>query len=235
MSERTVGTGALTMPEALALLLFQPRHGSFAGEGLPLMVALGGAALVELAASGHAQLEPGASLLGPRARPVVGPPPEDPLLRSAWQRMPATPTGLRTLVVRIGPSLREAAVERLVERGVIERRRRRLLGLIPTTSLHDAGTGERERLLGPVRAALLDGHAADAHTAALAGLLSASDALPALHADIPWSSAVHRHGKAFERGDRGANAASQAVLAAALVQVASGLAAGTAAAIAAER
>lgn len=235
MSDGGLGTGVLTMPEAVALLLFQPRHGAFAGEGLPLMVSLGGAALVELAAGGHVQLEPGAALLGPRARPVVGAPPEDPVLRRAWRRMPGTATGLRTLVVRIGPSLREVVVDRLVERGVLDRRRRRLLGLIPTTSLHDAGTGERERLLAPVRAALVDGEPTDARTAALAGLLSASDALPALHADIPWSSAVHRHSKAFERGDRGANAASQAVLAAALVQVASGLAAGTAAAIATER
>lgn len=235
MSDGSLGTGVLTMPEAVALLLFQPRHGAFAGEGLPLMVALGGAALVELAAGGHVQLEPGATLLGPRARPVVGAPPEDPVLRSAWRRMPGTAIGLRTLVVRIGPSLREVVVDRLVERGVLDRRRRRLLGLIPTTSLHDAGTGERERLLAPVRAALVDGEPADARTAALAGLLSASDALPALHAEIPWSGAVHTHGKAFERGDWGAKAASQAVLAAALVQVASGLVAGTASAIASEQ
>jgi hypothetical protein len=80
-------------------------------------------------------------------------------------------------------------------------------------------TGTRERLLVPVRTALVDGTEPDARTATQIALLSASNNLPAMHADIPWSGEVYKRGKRFERGDWGAKAASDVILSTLVVQI----------------
>ncbi|MHC5797081.1 GOLPH3/VPS74 family protein [Lacisediminihabitans sp. FW035] len=203
-----------TLPEVVMLLLFNPRDGTIAGEGLPLMYTLGGALLAELAIRGHIELDDGQR----RAR-AVGDPPADLLLRGAWERIPTTGIGIRPLVVDIGTRSRESTLNRLVERGEVLRVPRRFLGIIPTHALEGGDTGTRERLLGPVRAALADGTAPDSRTAAVIALLSASKNLPAMHADIPWSGDIYTRGKEFERGEWGAKAASDVIVATLVAQV----------------
>jgi hypothetical protein len=75
-------------------------------------------------------------------------------------------------------------------------------------------------LLAPVRAALVDGEEPETRTAALIALLSASNSLPAMHADIPWSGDIYTRGRKFERGDWGAKAASDVILSAFVAQLA---------------
>jgi hypothetical protein len=122
-------------------------------------------------------------------------------------------------VVDIGARSRESTLNRLVARGDIRREPHRLLGFIPTHALKGGDTDTRDRLLGPVRAALVDGAEPDARTAVLVALLSASKNLAAMHADIPWSGDVYTRGKKFERGDWGAKAASDVILSTLVVQV----------------
>jgi hypothetical protein len=122
-------------------------------------------------------------------------------------------------VADIGTRSRESTLNRLVARGDIRQEPRRLLGFIPTHALKGGDTGTRERLLVPVRTALVDGTEPDARTATLVALLSASNNLPAMHADIPWSGDVYKRGKKFERGDWGAKAASDVILSTLVVQV----------------
>jgi hypothetical protein len=204
----------MTLPEAVMLLLFDPRSGAIAGEGQSLMYTLGGAMLAELVARGHVELDD-------RKRRVhaVGDAPEDSLLRGAWERVPESATGIRGLVADIGARSRESTLNRLVARGDVRREPRRLLGFIPTHALKGGETDTRDRLLGPVRAALVDGAEPDARTAVLVALLSASKNLAAMHADIPWSGDVYTRGKKFERGDWGAKAASDVILSTLVVQV----------------
>lgn len=208
------GGADVTLPEAVMLLLFNPRNGTIAGEGQLLMHTLGGAMLVELAVRGHIEVDD-------RKRRVraVGQAPEDLLLRGAWERIPESATGIRGLVVDIGSRSRESTLNRLVARGDISQEPYRLLGFIPTHALKGGDTGTRERLLVPVRTALVDGAEPDARTATLIAMLSASNNLPAMHADIPWSGEVYKRGKRFERGDWGAKATSDVILSTLVVQI----------------
>lgn len=204
----------VTLPEAVMLLLFDPRSGTIAGEGQSLMYTLGGAMLIELAARDHIELDDKRR----RVR-AVGHGPEDSLLRGAWERVPATATGIRALVMDVGARSRESTVDRLVARGDIRREPRRFLGIFPSHALSGGDTGARDRLLVPVRSVLVDGAEPDTRTATLVALLSASKNLAAMHADIPWSGEVYSRGKKLERGDWGARAASDAILSALVTQI----------------
>jgi hypothetical protein len=199
-----------TLAEDLLLLLLDPRHGTIAGEGLPLYHVLAGGVLVELALAEDVTIDDRTTWSGRRVR-ATGEPPADPLLRSTWDRLADRPVDVHQLIAETGPGLRAPVLDRLVERGDLVRERRRLLGVLPSTALRLGGTGRREAVLAPVRAALVDGAEPDTRTAALAGLLSASGSLPQLHREIPWSGAVHDRGKELERGAWGSEAAAEAV------------------------
>jgi hypothetical protein len=195
--------------EDLLLLLFDPRSGTFAGEGT-LFYTLAGAALTELALQGRVEIEDRPSLLGPKARAVGDAPPADDLLRGVWEQLQGKPKGVQGLLAGVGPQLRAPVIERLVEGGHVARRRRKVLGLFSTTRLIDGGSSRRRQLLRAVRPVLVDGVDPDPRTAALAALLSASGSLPMLYRDIPWSGDVYTRGKVLETGDWGAAAAGEA-------------------------
>lgn len=202
------------LPEAVMLLLFDPRSGTIAGEGQSLMYTLGGALLIELAARGHVELDD-----KQRRVRAVGHAPEDPLLRAAWERVPKTASGIRALVMDVGARSRESTLNRLVARGDIRQEPYRFLGIFPSHRLSGGDTGTRDRLLVPVRSALVDGTEPDARAATLIALLSASKNLAAMHADIPWSGEVYHRGKKLERGDWGAKATSDAILSTLVTQI----------------
>jgi len=207
-------TDGTTLPELVMLLLFNPRDGTIAGEGTSLLYTLGGAMLTELAVRGHVELD----TAGRRAH-AVGDAPADPLLRGAWERIPTTGGGIRSLVIDIGTRSRESTVNALIMRRELRQVPHRFLGLFPTHALEAGDTDTRERLLGPIRAALADGVEPDSRTATLIALLSASGSIPAMHADIPWTGDVYTRGKTFERGEWGAQAASDIIMAALVSQV----------------
>ena len=196
--------------EDLLLLLFDPSSGTFRGEGSALFHALAGAVLTELALAGQVRIDDRSFLRGREVR-AVGDPPADPLLRPTWERLARRPTDAYALILEIGPSLRAGFVARLEKRGHLRREPRRFLGLIPTTALVDGGTSRRDDLLAAVRPVFVDGVDPDQRTAALAALVSASGALPAMHREIPWSGAVYTRGVALQKGDWGASAAGDAV------------------------
>ena len=216
LSEGTAASAGAqaTLPEDVMLLLFNPRNGSISGEGLTLMYTLGGALLTELAIRGHIEVDS-----GKRSARAVGDAPADPLLRGAWERIPTVARGMRSLVVDIGPRSRESTLNALVTKGEIRQVPHRILGLFTTNALEGGDTDTRERLLGPVRAALIDGVVPDSRTGALIALLSASKNLPAMHADIPWSGDIYTRGKEFERGEWGAKAASDIIVSTLVAQV----------------
>lgn len=167
--------------------------------------------LTELALEGQVEIDERTTLRGREVHAVIGDPPADPLLRTTWERLAERSTDVGALILEIGPTLRQSMIDRVVERGHIRREKRRFLGMIPTTSLVDGGTARRDELLDAVRPVLIDGADPDLRAGALAALLSASDALPTLDPDIPWSGAVYTRGKELQRGDWGPAAAGAAV------------------------
>ncbi|MEV8273317.1 GPP34 family phosphoprotein [Microbacterium sp. NPDC077184] len=202
------------------LLLFQPDSGTIAGENV-LFYVLGGAAVTDLALTGAVEVD-GRRLF---ARPVSATGderPEDELVAPVWDYLQKKPRDVQTVLAAVGPNLREPALERLVARGELRAETRKTLGLFPSTH-YTLGGDRRAELIAGVRAALVGGADPDARTAALAGLLSASDTLPWFDREIPWNSAVYTRGKAFEQGDWGAAAAASAVARTVVAGVASSL------------
>lgn len=200
---------APTLAEDLLLLLFQPSSGTIAGEGT-LFYVLGGAVLADLSLRGHVQVAASATTGAGRLETLGARPPDDPLLRPAWDYLDEKPRRTQTVLAAIGPPLRTPVLERLVERGDVEQTERRRL-FLRTRSLGEGRTGRREQLLAQVRAVLVDGAEPTARTAALAGLLSGSGWLHQLHPEIPWTSSVIGRAKELEQGSWGAGAAAEAV------------------------
>ncbi|MET7410518.1 MULTISPECIES: GOLPH3/VPS74 family protein [Streptomyces] len=198
--------------EDLTLLMFDDASGAIAGAGT-LYYTQGGAVLVELAQAGRLRVDRrDVGMDGVRVHAVAGAPLSDPVLREAHRKVSARTRGVNTLLIEIGTGLREAVLDRLVERGMVRRERKKVLGLFPTTSLSAADTRHKQAVLERVRAVLVDEEEPDARTAALIGLLSASGTLPSLHRVIPWSGKVYQRAKRLEQDSWGAEAVNTAVL-----------------------
>ncbi|MBU7597147.1 GPP34 family phosphoprotein [Streptomyces sp. P38-E01] len=212
--------------EDLMLLMTDDRSGAVAGAGT-LYYTLGGAVLVELGLDGQvAADENDTGLNGLRVRAVAGDLPTDPLLRTAHDTVASRVRGVQTLLIEIGTGLHATVTDRLVERGLLLRRSRTVLGLFRTTSTRVADTGHKRELLARLRATLVDGAEPDSRTAALAGLLAASGTLPTLHRSIPWSGEVFLRAKQLEQDSWAAEAVNSAVM-----RTMAAVSAGTAAAV----
>lgn len=74
--------------------------------------------------------------------------PDDPLLLEVWERLRRKPIGAQALLAEIGPQLRGPLLDRVVDAGHVGRLRRRILVLVPSTSLVDGGSPRRAELLG---------------------------------------------------------------------------------------
>lgn len=198
------------LAEDLMLMLFQPESGTIAGENT-LFYVLGGAILAELAHTGAVSITDEGLLRGPIITAVGTEPPTDELLSLAWQYVTGKPRGIQTVLAAIGPGLRAPLLERLILRGEVRRERRRILGLIPSSTLVDGDTGRRDILMGAMRAVLVDGVPPDTRTASLTALVYASGTLSWFSREIPWTSAVIDRAEQLKAGDWGADAAAQAV------------------------
>jgi hypothetical protein len=189
--------------EDLALLLMDDESGTPAAAGT-LHYTMGGAVLVELALAGLVEVED-------RKVHVTGEAPEDPLLRSGYEKVAEKPRSVDSLLVRIGADTWSAVVERLIERGMVAREKKRVLGLFRMTVLPATDTRHEQEVRQRIRAVLVDGATPDARTAALTALLSASGALPMLRPQLAWSGDVARRAKELEQGNWGAEAVGAAV------------------------
>ncbi|RKW70227.1 GOLPH3/VPS74 family protein [Galactobacter caseinivorans] len=196
------------LTEDVLLLLFQPASGSIAGENT-LYYVLGGAALGDLALMGRVEVAK-ATLLSTKVQTVGKGEPSDPLLDSAWNYLEKKPRDVQTVLAAVGPPLRAQVIDRLVERGDLNRKKAKMLGIFPSSKL-SLGSARREELITQVRAALLDGQTPSPRIAASIALLSASGTLPQFHKEIPWSGQVYHRAKEIERGDWGASATAEAV------------------------
>ena len=194
--------------EDVLLLLFQPRSRTIAGENT-LFYVLGGAVVADLALAERIETRP-SGRFSSAVHARGGVPPADPLLEPAWTYIAERPRDVQTVLAGFGPHLRGPVLDRLVERGDLDRAATKVLGLFPSTRL-SLGGSRRGALLADARAALLGEADPSPRTAAIAALLSASGALPQLHPDIPWNSVVATRGTQFQHGDWGASAAASAV------------------------
>lgn len=207
MTHDTAPTDALVVDD-LALLLFDPRTGAVVGDGMPLFHVLAGAVLIDLVVADRVRLEHPRRGLD-QVRTVGGTRPGTPVLATAWDEIDRKPMDVYTMVLVLGPRLRDPVLDRLVERGHLRREPGR--GLFRVARLVEADGTRRRDLVAAMRDVLVDGAPPSTHHAAVAALLSASGQLAAMHADIPWSGEVHTRGKKLERSAWAATTAGQAV------------------------
>jgi hypothetical protein len=137
---------------------------------------LGGALLIELAITGAVEVEEKKGLWrSAKVRALPGRSPEDPVLRAAYDVVLAKERGAQELVERLGKGVKEQLADRLVDRGILERRQGRVLGLFPRTRWPAADTSHEDALLRALTAALVQGAQPDERTGALVALLAAID------------------------------------------------------------
>jgi hypothetical protein len=118
---------------------------------------------------------------------------------------------VQTLILEIGTRLWEPLTDRLVERGLIRREKKKVLGLFRMNMLPADDPTHEAALRRDIRAVLEDGADPDTRTAAVIALLSSSGTLPMLRPALPWSSTVHKRAKDLENGNWGAKAVNTAV------------------------
>ena len=160
-----------TIAEDLVLLLLDPRSGRAVVDSTSLDRAIGGALLLDLATRERISTD-GA---GAKVRLTVADaaPTGDALLDEALSRLAGKPVRAQNAVERLARRTRTPVLERLVERGLVRREQRRLLGIFPITTWPPADAGPAKELRGRVAAVLSDGAKPEQHVALLISLLHA--------------------------------------------------------------
>ncbi|WP_277959470.1 GPP34 family phosphoprotein [Frigoribacterium faeni] len=160
--------------------------------------------LTELALSGAVDIDRKTTLRGRQVRVTSSAAPPDELLLRTWPRVERKPTDAYSLVLEIGPALRAQTLDRLVARGALPREKTTTLGFIPGTRLRPAegaeGAGRRVELVASLRSVLAENAEPSVRTAALAALVSASGALPAMNREIPWSGGLYTRWRGLQQG-----------------------------------
>lgn len=190
--------------EDLLLLLLDDERGTPL-EYSHLNEVLGGAILVELGIAGAAVTEDG----GWRGEKIVasGQPPDDPVLAEAYQHIAEQPRHARSLVTRFGKGAKATLGDRLVERGILQREERKVLGLIPHTRWPAQDVEHENAVRARMREVLTTGVEPQPREAALIALLDAIDKLPKVVGDTGLANRdLRKRAKAIAEGNPAAAA-----------------------------
>ena len=137
--------------------------------------ALGGAVLAELALLGAVTIDQRESRWrAPKVR-VTGPAPEDRVLADALLVVGEKERAAQDLVGRLGNGMVATLGDRLADRGVLERREGRLLGVLPRTRWPAADKTHEQAVLQTLESVLVQGTTPDDRTGALVAVLAAID------------------------------------------------------------
>ena len=212
--------------EDLLLLLLDDAKGTASTWGRTDAV-LGGAVLAELAVRGLVTVDEHKSIW--RTDTVhaseSAPTELDPLLAGALATIAEKDRKASTLVTKIGKGLEDRLAAGLAERGMVERRDGKLLGLFPRTTWPAADTRHEDDVRRTITACLVDGAQPDERTGALIALLAAID--QAHSAVTPGTTAkkkeLEKRAKEIAAGQWAAKAVKDAVDAAAAAMVVVGV------------
>jgi hypothetical protein len=217
--------------EDLLLLLLDDDKGTLTGSAYP-QTALGGAVLIELAVTGAVTVEEKKGVWrSTKVRAAPAAEPADPVLRSAYDLIAEKERGAQELVTRIGKNLQQQLADRLVERGLLERKESKVLGLFPRTRWPAADSRHEEEVRRRLGAALVQGVDPDERTGALIAVLSALDKAHKVvdHEGLP-SKEVRKRAKTVAEGAWAAQAVRDSINASIASITAAATAAGTVAA-----
>ena len=160
--------------EDLLLLLLDEESGKVAASD-HTEVALGGALLAELAILGAVTVDERTSRFrSPRVR-VIGSVPDDRVLADAMALVGEKGRTAQDLVAKLVKGLVKNLADRMVDRGILERRESRLLGMLPRTRWPSADSTHEAEVKRSLTSVLVQGTTPDARTGALVAVLSAID------------------------------------------------------------
>lgn len=166
---------ATLIAEDLFLLLLDDQKGTLSGVTSPDPV-LGGSLLIELAMAGAVEVAEKTSMWKTaRVQAVADSAPDDVLLRAAYDLVAEKPRAAQDLVTRLGKGLQPKLGERLADRGILERRDSKILGVFPRTRWPALDRTREEQVRSAVTAALVQGVQPDDRTGAVVALLNAVD------------------------------------------------------------
>ena len=200
--------------EDLLLLLLDDESGKRQTEHLAIV--LGGAVLVELAVEGMVEVVEKKSLWqSAKVWPVEGARPGDPVLTAAWATVGEKERSAQGLVEKLGKGLDETLCDRLAERGILERRDDKVLGLFPRTRWPARDSSHEDAVRRALTTVLVDGNEPDPRTGALVALLYAVDRA---HKTVPHDGVtdreVKKRAKEVAEGQWAAKAVKDAIAAA---------------------
>ena len=201
----------MLIAEDLLLLLLDDDRGTTPNLWVDARTPLAAAVLAELAIDGAVELEPGSGLRSAKLR-ATGQQEADPVLAGGLAVVAEKPRTPSSLAERVGKGLRDQLADRLADRGVLERREERVLGLFPRTTWPAASTEHEQQVRERLRLVLLQDAEPDAREAALIGILGALDqAARVIGARGSEASHARKRAKAIAKGDWASKAVSDAV------------------------
>lgn len=160
--------------EDLLLLLLDDESGKVTGSD-SAQFALGGAVLAELALLGAVTVDERTSRFrSPKVR-VTGAAPPDRVLADALEVVAEKERTAQDVVERLGKGLAQTLGDRLADRGVVERRESRLLGMLPRTRWPAADTSHEAEVRAALTSVLVQGTTPDGRTGTLVAVLAGVD------------------------------------------------------------
>jgi hypothetical protein len=160
--------------EDLLLLLLDEESGKVGGSD-SAEVALGGVVLAELAIIGAVTVEERTSRWKAPKVSVAGAVPQDRVLADALEVVAQKDRAAQDLVARLGKGMVKTLGDRMAERGILERRQDRLLGMLPRTRWPAVDSSHEAEVRQALTAVLVQGTSPDDRTGALVAVLSAID------------------------------------------------------------
>ena len=136
---------------------------------------LGGALLTELALLGAVTVPEKTKVWRTAKVHGTGTPVEDPLLQEALAVVALKERSAEDLVTRLGKGRRDVLAQRLVERGILQRRDTRLLGIFPRRRWPTLDASHEQDVRRSLTHVLVEGAEPDERTGALVALLAAID------------------------------------------------------------
>ncbi len=201
----------MLIAEDLLLLLLDDETGKIAASDR-LTAALGGALLLELALAERVEVGERTSRWSSAKILVAGPPLGDLMLDEALSMTADKPRSAQDLVTRLGTGAKERLLERLADRGILQRHQDLVLGIFPRTTWPAVDSQHEASVRTLLEGALLEGLTPDARTSALIALLSATDQAHKVveRADVPVGQ-VKARAKEIADGAWAAKAVKDAV------------------------
>jgi len=201
------------LAEDLLLLLLDDETGALAASTY-VPTALGGALLAELALEGRAEVGEKTSIWSQAKVRALAGPPDDPVLARAHEQVAEKERAAWDLVNRLGKGVKEVLLDRLAERGVLERAEDKVLGLFPRTRWPATDSAHEDDVRRELTAVLVAGETPEPRTATLVSLLSAIDhAHEVVDPGEAGARAVRRRAKEIAEGEWAAAGVADAVAA----------------------